>query len=443
MAQSIGTLQALKGLANRRLAVMLFLGFSSGLPLLLTSTTLQAFMTDFGLDLKTLGFATVLGTPYTLKFLWAPFIDRFVPAKFLGRRKGWILLTQLALALSVGAIGFFNPSTNLGIVAVLGVLIAFASASQDIVLDAYRTDVLRENERAIGTALFVMGYRLGMLMAGAGALIIADHTTWTVTYLIMASIMGVGVIATLLAPRPETDEYTPKTLFEAVIQPIGQWRRPGSRLLLDFRKEIWAVLAFILLYKLGDAFAGTLTTPFLLKGPGFSKTDVGVATKVVGTIAMLSGAAIGGLMMAKIRLWTSLFVFGFLQAFSNLSFVLLAEAGHSYPLLYFSVAFEQLCGGMGTVAFVAFLMAVCDVRYSATQYALLSALASIPRVFLGPAAGYITEDVGWSIFFVITAVAALPGILILWLARTSLMNAAREGRDPGLHDPDEADRVEA
>lgn len=395
---------------NRRVGVMLLLGFASGLPLALTSGTLQAWMTVEGVDIRTIGLFTLVGLPYTLKFLWSPFMDRFVPP-WLGRRRGWIVVTQVALICGIAAIGFSSPQHAPLALALLALVVAFLSASQDIAFDAYRADVLRDKERGIGAAVSVLGYRIAMLVSGALALIVADQLGWRFTYVMMAGLLAVGVVAALFGPEPETPANVPRNLSEAVVGPLREFfSRPGAL----------ALLAVIVLYKLGDAFAGTLTTAFLLRGVEFTLTDVGAVNKGLGTVAVIVGALFGGALMIKLGLFRALLLFGILQAVSNLSFMVLAWAGKNYALMVTAVAFENVTGGMGTAAFVAFLMALCNHRYTATQYALLSALAALGRQYMGPPAGYLVEAVGWAQFFFVTALVALPGVWLLWKKRAAI-----------------------
>lgn len=395
---------------NRRVGVVLLLGFASGLPLALTGGTLQAWMTTAGVDLKTIGIFTLVGLPYTLKFLWAPLMDRFVPP-WLGRRRGWIIATQVALMLGIAAMGVGSPQHALWALAALALFVAFTSASQDIAFDAYRADVLRPAERGAGAAVSVFGYRIAMLVSGAGALIMADFLDWRTTYLILAALMTVGVLATLWGPEPEQQVVPPRTLQEAVWGPLQEFFTRYSV------SAGLGILILIVLYKLGDAFAGTLSTAFLLRGVGFSLSEVGTVNKALGLAALLLGALFGGVLMSKLGLYRSLMIFGILQAVSNLSFMVLAWVGKSYVMLVTAVVFEQVTGGMGTAAFVALLMALCNHRYTATQFALFSALAAFGRQYLGPPAGLLADSLGWVTFFFITTLAALPGLWLLWKMR--------------------------
>jgi len=403
-------LPTFRSLANLRIGTVLFLGFSSGLPLALTGGTLQAWMTVEGVDLGTIGIFTLVGLPYTLKFLWAPLLDRFVPPIF-GRRRGWILIFQISLIVLIATMSGFSPKSVPWVVAFLAVMIAFMSASQDVVIDAYRTDILRERERGLGAGVFVTGYRVAMLISGALALMFSELLGWRLTYLLMAGVMSLGVLATLFGPEPEEKVVPPRTLAEAVGGPLKEFfSRPGA----------WVFLALIVLYKLGDAFAGSLTTAFLIRGAEFSVGEVGAINKGMGMIATILGALFGGLIMARLGMFRSLLYFGILQAISNLSFMVLAYLGKNYTMMVFAVAFENLAGGMGTASFLGFLMALCNHRYTATQFALLSALAALGRVFVGPPSGYLAEFAGWPVFFFITFLVALPGLGLLWWMREAV-----------------------
>jgi MFS transporter, PAT family, beta-lactamase induction signal transducer AmpG len=404
---------------DRNLAVILLLAFASGLPLALTSGTLQAWMTVEGIDLSTIGIFTLVGIPYTWKFLWAPAMDRFVPP-FLGRRRGWLAITQVALMAGIAGMALLSPRTDLALLAFLAVFVAFASASQDIVFDAYRTDIAAREQRGIAGALTVVGYRTAMLVSGALALVLVAGSAWMAgigwrnTYLVMAGLMAIGLVTTLWGREPQVAAPPPRTLREAFVEPLREFfSRSGA---------VW-MLALLVLYKLGDAFAGSLTTAFLLRGAGFSLEDVGYVNKGMGLAATIVGALFGGALMVQLGLYRALMAFGLLQAVSNLTFMWLAMVGKSYPVMITAVGFENLAGGMGTAAFVALLMAMCDHRFTATQYALLSALASFGRVYVGPVAGYATDPhylgLAWPTFFLLTFLVALPGLALLaWKRQT-------------------------
>jgi len=396
-------------LMNRRLAVMLPLGFASGLPLALTAGTLQAWLTVEGVDLKTIGIFTLVGLPYTLKFLWAPIMDRVVPPWF-GRRRGWMLLTQLCVAIGLALMAMTSPRVHPEWLAAYAVIVAFLSASLDIVFDAYRTDTLHAHERGLGAAVWVNGYRIALLVAGAGALVLADYIGWRVTYLAMAAVMMAGLVTIIVSPEPTRVADPPKSLGEAVGAPLKEFFS---------RPQALGFLAVIVLYKLGDAAASALQTAFLIGGIGFSATDVGTV-KGVGILATLLGALLGGLMMARSGLVRSLLVFGVLQAVSNLGFVALAVAGKSTSMLMAAIIVENVSGGMGTAAFVAFVMSLCDPRYTATQFALLSSLEALGRVFAGRPSADVVDAVGWTQFFVLTVVVALPGLWAVWRFRDQI-----------------------
>lgn len=392
---------------SRKIGLLLLLGFASGLPLALTAGTLQAWLAAENVDIVAIGWFALVGQPYTYKFLWAPLMDRYVPP-FLGRRRGWLLVTQVLLAAAIAFMGTLTPADSAWLLGGTALTVAFLSASQDIVFDALRADWLERDERGAGAAVSVLGYRIAMLISGAGALILADQWLgWQATYWLMAALMGVGMVATWFVVEPEPKGGAPKTLDEAVVQPFAEFfTRDGAV----------AILLLVVLYKLGDAFAGNLTTTFLLRGPGFSLTEVGAINKGFGLAATIFGALAGGALMAKMRLYRALLVFGALQALTNLGFMLLAASGKSYALMVTVIGLENLCGGMGTTAYVALLMALCDRRFSATQYALLSALSAVGRVYVGPVAGYLVAGFGWTQFFFFTFLIALPGLAVLvWM----------------------------
>ncbi|MFJ3459032.1 muropeptide MFS transporter AmpG [Scandinavium goeteborgense] len=392
-------------------AILLILGFASGLPLALTSGTLQAWMTVENIDLKTIGFFSLVGQAYVFKFLWSPMMDRYTPP-FLGRRRGWLLTTQILLLFSIAAMGFLEPTSQLRWMAALAVVIAFCSASQDIVFDAWKTDVLSPEERGTGAAISVLGYRLAMLVSGGLALWLADQWLgWQAMYWLMAALMIPCIIATLFAPEPSDIIPAPKTLEQAVAEPLR-----------DFfgRNNAWLILLLIVLYKLGDAFAMSLTTTFLIRGVGFDAGEVGVVNKTLGLFATILGALYGGVLMQRLSLFRALLIFGILQGASNAGYWLLSITDKSMLTMGTAVFFENLCGGMGTAAFVALLMTLCNKSFSATQFALLSALSAVGRVYVGPIAGWFVEAHGWPTFYLFSVFAAIPGILLLMLCRQTL-----------------------
>lgn len=397
----------IKTILTPRFFYIFLLGFSSGLPLALSGSALQAWYTVSHIDIVTIGFLGLLGQPYVYKFLWSPLLDRF-KLPFLGRRRGWIIATQILLVCFIALMGCFNPAKTPLTLALLGLCVAFFSATQDIVLDAYRTDILLPEERGLGAANWVGGYRIAMLVSGGIGFIVADQIGWSRTYFLMALLMGIGIVTTLFSPKEPSNTFSPLSLTQAIIQPVK-----------DFQERlpmIWIAI-FIILYKLGDAFAMTLTTPFLIRGVGFSLTEIGIVVKGVGLLATLLGVFWGGGLMNRLGMYPALLLFGFLQAVSNLSFMWLALVGHNFTLMTVSIFVEQFCAGLGTAAFLAFLMTLCNVRYTATQYALLSALAAIGRVFVGPLSGMLVAAVGWPVFFLLSFFFALPGLMVLMLIR--------------------------
>lgn len=502
---------SVKNSSTWRLIIILILGFASGLPLALTGQSLQAWLTLDNIDMATIGFFSLVGLPYTFKFLWAPLMDRFeIP--FFGRRRGWLVVTQLSIAAALMLISEFSPSTQTQSLALIATLIAFLSASQDIVIDAYRTDILLPSERGMGSSLSVFGYRLAMIVSGGIAFVWADAVTgngwsWPFIYKVMAGIMvACAAITLLFLPSVPKENVAPTTNakndligFAALVAAVFVGYQFTNRLAQPFSESIlsgffppleggtadpalkkwadmvslllgigftvplawWAskkakfetlnvslanyfsmkgaasFLALIILYKLGDAFAGSLLTPFLLKGVGYAQAEIGVVNKVIGMWLTIFGAIFGGVLMMRLGLYRSLFTFGILQLLSNLGFWMVAVLGKGYwggftlPafdilivslkeastvdwLLLFAVGLENITGGMGTAAFVAFLMALCNQKFTATQYALLSAFSAVGRVWVGPLAGILTVSLGWPNFFIFSTVMAVPGLVMLF-----------------------------
>jgi len=407
-------------LFNRRVATVALLGFASGLPLALSAGTLQAWLTVQGVEVSQIGVFSLVGLPYVFKFLWAPLLDRYQPG-WPGRRRDWMLVTQVLLAALLFVAGASDLAAGaLPLLALVAVAIAFLSATQDVAIDAYRTEVLKERERGFGAGAAVTGYRIGMLVAGAGALLLADAIGFARVYQLMALALLLGVAASVCGPAVPPEVRPPGNLAAAVLEPLREYFR---------RDAAVPLLVLIFLYKLGDAFAGGLTTNFLLAAQGFSLTDVGAIYKGLGLVASIAGALYGGGMMARLGLYRALMLFAWLQAITNLGFAMLAVAGKSYLAMVAVVGLENLAGGMGTAAYLALLMSICDRRYTATQFALLSAVASLGRVFAGPPAGYMVEAVGWPWFFVMTFVLALPAIFILKRQR-GLLARLDEGQGP-------------
>ncbi len=377
------------------------LGFSSGLPLLLTGSTLQAWLKDAGVDLTLIGFTAILGLPYSLKFLWSPLVDTY-PLLNLGRRRGWMAAAQLLTAALLVLLAWQDPRGSLGLMAVVAVALAFASATQDIALDAWRTETLTKPQQGLGAAISINAYRIAMLVAGALALWMADRVSWRIVYLVMAGLMLPGILATVAVREPEGGR-APRNLVDAVVVPFR-----------DFFQRVGAVeiLAFTLLYKLGDMMASALTTVFLMD-LGFSKSEIGIATKGVGLASLIVGSLLGGLLMRKWSLKRALLVFGCLQALSILTPYALALAGPSRALMYGTLIAENLCFGTGTVAYTAFLMRACTKGMAATQYALLSSLMALPRTLFAGSAGVLVKALGWPPYFLLCIALALPGLLLL------------------------------
>jgi MFS transporter, PAT family, beta-lactamase induction signal transducer AmpG len=388
-----------------KMAVLLFLGFSSGLPLYLTSKTLQAWMTTAKVDLTTIGLFSLVALPYSFKFVWAPVMDRFIPP-FLGRRRGWVLITQILLLLAIAAMSLHDPRQGLRMLAVNAIAIAFFSASQDISLDAYRTDVLENREMGAGAAVFVLGYRIAMITSGALAFFLADRLSWPTTYLILSTLILVGVVTTFLAPEPVLNDAPPKSIAEAVVLPFADFfQRAGIlRALL--------VLLFIVVYKYSDSLAGSMTTPFLLQA-GFSETEVGAVFLGAGVIATILGVLAGGAVIGKVGINRSLWIFVIVQGLSNLTYYVLSLAEKNHALMVTAVVIENFGLGLVTAAMTAFLMSMCNKRFTATQFALLSSLMAASRDILVAPGGKLAESLGWPGFFLVTVAMAIPPLVLL------------------------------
>jgi PAT family beta-lactamase induction signal transducer AmpG len=394
---------------SRKMLSLLLLGLASGLPLLLTSRTLQAWMTVSGVDLASIGLFSLVALPYSLKFLWSPLLDRYTPP-WLDRRRGWLLLTQLALVGAIALLALQNPRHSLQALALSALLVAFLSASQDIAFDAYRTDLLKEREMGAGAAVAVLGYRLALLVTGGLALVLADRLSWNNIYLAMAGLMGLMAWVTWRSPRPERESQAPLSLRKAIVDPFKEFfQRAGVR-------QALLILTFIVLYRLGDALVNNMATPFLLK-LGFSQTAIGAIQGGMGLLATIVGTLVGGAVLSRIGINRSLWIFGGVQALSNLAYWLLALVGRNYPAMVLTINIENFCSGLGTAAYVAFLMSLCNARYTATQYALFSSLMAVSRDILVAPAGRIVEVVGWPTFFGFSLLIALPGLALLpWFA---------------------------
>lgn len=382
---------------------MLPLGFASGLPLALTGATLQAWLAVDGVDMTAIGLFSLTALPYTIKFLWSPALDSF-SLYGLGRRKGWMLLSQAGMVLSLVLIACLSPSRHLWLMLMVALFVACLSATQDMAIDAHRTEILREEERGLGASLTITGYRLAMLVSGGLALIMGERMGWSWTYAVMAGIMACCTIVTFFAPEPLPVSTSSKTLLHAIKAPVKEF--------ISRRYAIWLLL-LIFLYKLGDAVAGAMTIPFLIRGVGFSPTEVGLVNKTIGLISAILGGITGGAIMLRLDTYKALFWFGLFQAVSNLGFCAMAILGQNMYLFVCSVFLENFTGGMGTAAFVSLVMSLCHKEWTATQYALLSGVAAMGRVVISAPSGWLVTQMGWPWFFFITFLVAIPGLLIL------------------------------
>tara|TARA_B100000586_G_scaffold53232_1_gene35837 strand:- start:422 stop:1687 length:1266 start_codon:yes stop_codon:yes gene_type:complete len=402
---------------EKKMLISLIMGFVSGVPLLLTITLLQAWLTDEGISKSTIGLFALVGLPYSLKFLWAPFFDRYVISK-LGRRRGWLIISQVLLILSIIGLGLTNPTLNPFNVAVLALLVTFFSASQDIVIDAFRRESLHDNEQTLGASAYVLGYRIGALAAGAGGLILADLMSYQYVYSIMAVIMIIGVITTLLAEEPEA-VGEPSSFINAVKNPfIEFFQRFKDKNNTNLTVPI-LILMFILLYKVGDTMAHSLSTNFYLD-IGFTKTEIGTVVKVFGLVATLIGAFLGGIISLKIGLFRSLIMFGLFQAIATLGFAALAIIGNNILALMVVISLENLAAGMGYTAYLAFIANMTNKEFTATQFALMTAIMSLPRTIFSGSSGFLVELFDWELYFVFCSLIAIPALIILSKLRGSL-----------------------
>jgi PAT family beta-lactamase induction signal transducer AmpG len=390
---------------NRRMLICAFTGFTSGLPLYLLIQLVPAWLRVEGVGLAEIGFFTLVGFPYTWKFVWSPIMDRYT-LPFLGRRRGWILVTQLALFLTIAAMGFLDPALSIWSIAYLAAAVAFFSASQDIVLDAYRRELLPDHELGIGNAIHVQTYRLSGLVPGSLALILADHLPWTTVFIVVAAFMAVGIVLTLVIQEAIANPSPPRTLREAIVEPFREFiHRKGTR-------SAALILAFLFLYKLGDNMATALQTPFFVD-VGFSLTQIGSIAKISSLTAAIIGGLSGGIIMIKLGINRALWIFGVVQVVSILGFAALAEIGTNPWMLGVVVIFEYLGVGLGTAAFTAFIARTTNPVFAATQFALFTALTAVPRTLANAVTGVIVEQVGWTSFFLMCVVVAVPGMLLL------------------------------
>ncbi|MGI4862229.1 MAG: AmpG family muropeptide MFS transporter [Janthinobacterium lividum] len=428
-----------RALLNTRMLICVFLGFTSGLPLFVLINLVQAWMRSDGVNLKQIGLFTLIQFPYTWKFIWAPLLDRFVPSlpallrgrasgptpatdglidpananhragrRRFGRRRSWMLLTQVLVAASIAAMGFFSPRQEIWTVAGLAVAVAFFSASSDVVIDAYRRELLPDREQGLGTAIHVNAYKIAGLVPGSLALILADHLPWSTVFVITAAFMLPGIVMTLIVDEPVVQGTPPRTLRDAVVLPFREFVGRGG-----WRNAL-LILAFIFLYKLGDSMATALATSFYLD-IGFTKTQIGLVAKASSLWASVAGGILGGLWLVRIGIARGLWVFGVAQVLSTLGFAWLAAQGSAATPFDLGavIALEAFGAGLGTAAFTAYIASTTDERYTATQFALFTSLASVPRTVANAGTGYIVTQVGWFHFFVLCAVLAVPGMLLL------------------------------
>lgn len=391
-------------LLNRRMLICIFTGFASGLPLYFLINLLPAWLRTEGVDLKAIGLFALIQLPYTWKFVWSPLMDRFsLP---FGRRRGWMLLTQCGLLAALASFGWFLPQQDIWSIAALAVVVAFFSASQDIVLDAYRREILPDQELGLGNSIHVNAYRLASLIPGSLSLILADHIAWQSVFWITALFMLPGLIMTLLIDEPRLQGAPPKTLREAIVEPFKEFiERAGWR-------EAALILAFIFLYKLGDSMATALATPFYLD-TGFSKSDIGLIAKHAGLWPAVIGGLLGGIWMVKIGINRALWLFGVVQMVTILGFVILDQVGADKVVLAVVISAEALGVGLGSAAFIAFIARATNPLYTATQLALFTSLSAVPRTVINAGTGYLVEALGWTPFFLLCTALAIPGMLLL------------------------------
>ena len=408
-----------QALGDKRIMAVLLMSFASGMPFNLSGSgfAFQAWLASAGVDLKSIGFFSLVSLPYSFKFLWAPFLDRYVPP-LLGRRRGWIVIFQACLAVAIGVMGFSSPTAAPFYLAAIALLMVFLSSSQDIVIDAYRVDTIPASERGIAAAVTTFGYRTGSVLASTVVVLIASHTSWHLAFLVIAVMMAATMLATFAAPEPLTPGQPPKTLADAVWKPLKD---------LISQKGAWGFLLLVLLYKAGDAFALSLYSAFMIKGVGFSLDQLSIAGKANMTVSTIIGVSLGGWIYMRWGMFRSLLVFGISQSLTNLLYTVLALSGKKVWLMALATTIDTGVGGMGQAAYVGFLVSLCSSSFSATQYALLSAMASIPRNITGAIAGTLVSHIGWPKFFVVTCLTAVPGLILLVILRRPFQElAARE-----------------
>lgn len=402
---------------ERRLVFVFVMGFASGLPLLLTGATLSIWLTEAGTALTAIGLFALVGTPYNFKFLWAPLVDRVplpVLTPLLGRRRSWMVVIQLLLLAAIMGLGATDPAADPWPTAALALAVAFLSASQDIVIDAYRIEILDPEQQGAGAAVTQAGYRLGLIVAGAGALYLAEWIDWRLVYTAMGLLVLVGFVAVLLAPLPPADREAPLGPVgwrDMAVEPFAElFTRNGAKLAL-------VILAFILLYKLGDAFAGVMANPFYVR-IGFTKSEIATVSKVFGVVATLTGVFVGGIVVARFGVLVALLGGGVLQMLSNLMFAAQAAIGPDVRFLFLTIGVENVSGGLGSAAFVAYLSVLCNARYTGTQFALFTSLMAAGRTWLAAGSGWVADQTDWVTFFVLSTFVAVPGLLVLaWMMR--------------------------
>ena len=394
-----------KELLNKKIIICFFTGFTSGLPLFILISLLPAWLSDSGLELKSIGLFALIQFPFTWKFIWAPLFDRF--SFSMGRRRGWLIIFQVLLLISISVAGFLSPTSQITIVALISIIIAFFSASQDIVIDAYRRELLLDHELGLGNAIHVNAYKIASLIPGSLSLILADIFAWDLVFLITALFMLPGIALTLLIKEPQLKTLPPRTLKEAVVEPFKEFKnRKGL-------KEALLILLFIFLYKIGDSMATALATPFYLE-LGFSMTEIGLIAKNAGLWPGIAGGLLGGVWMIKLGINRALWIFGIMQMFATLSFAWLASVGDNNLILAITVGLEFFAAGLGTTAFIAYIAKTTNPKYTATQFALFTSLASVPRTLTNASTGYLVEFFGWYDFFIVCFLLAIPGMLLLF-----------------------------
>ncbi|HEY2465229.1 MAG TPA: MFS transporter [Steroidobacteraceae bacterium] len=411
-----------QALGDKRILAVLFMSFASGMPFNLSGSgfAFQAWLASAGVDLKSIGFFSLVSLPYSIKVLWAPLLDRYVPP-LLGRRRGWIVVFQACLAVAIGVMGFSSPTAAPFYLAAIALLMVFLSSSQDIVIDAYRVDIIPPSERGLAAAVTTFGFRTGSVLASTVLVLIAAHTSWHLAFLVIAVVMAATMLSTIWAPEPLTPGQPPRTLADAFWKPFKD---------LISKKGAWGFLLLVLLYKAGDAFALSLYSAFMLKGVGFSLDQLSIAGKLNMTISTIAGVTLGGWIFMRWGMFRSLLVFGIGQSLTNLLYSVLALSGKKLWLMALATTLDTGVGGMGQAAYVGFLMSLCSSSFSATQYALLSAMSSIPRNVTGAIAGTLVTHIGWPKFFVVTCLTAVPGLILLVILRRPLQElAARDSAD--------------